>query len=109
MEGHAAQSMFFTERAIVLSAAIAAGDATTTAARAALATNLFMWALRSGVEKEGGNEVEAKRCGDENRRQYEACLDDAIWQRPRAGLTFRTGARSRLVKQPIAVSQEYEC
>ena len=28
MEGHAAQSMFFTERVIVLSAAIAAGDAT---------------------------------------------------------------------------------
>jgi len=32
IEGHAAQSMFFTERVIVLSAAIAAGNAITTAA-----------------------------------------------------------------------------
>jgi hypothetical protein len=61
------------------------------------------------LRKKGANEVEAKRRGDENRRQYEACLDDAIWQRPRAGLAFRTGVRSRLLNKPIAASQEYEC
>src|SRR5216684_33918 len=79
MEGHAAQSMFFTARVIVLSAAVAAGDATTTARKAAWTTNLFILALRSRGEKEGGDEVEAECGGDEDRCQDEACLDDAIW------------------------------
>ena len=94
IEGHAAQSMFFTERVIVLSAAIAAGTAITTAAKAAWAPNLFMLALQSRGEKEGSDEVEAKHRGDKNRRQDESCLDDAIWQGPHAGLTLRAGARS---------------
>src|SRR3984893_18109570 len=109
MEGHAAQSMFFTERVIVLSAAIAAGDATTTATKAAWATSLFMLALRSRGKKEGSDEVEAERGGDEDRCQDEGCLDDAIWQGPRTRFPLGAAAAPRSVNQPIARSQEQEC
>jgi hypothetical protein len=42
MEGHAAQSMLFTAKVIVLSAAITAGEAMMPKAKAAWARSLFM-------------------------------------------------------------------
>src|SRR6266566_4441364 len=93
MEGHAAQSMLLTAKVIVLSAAIAAGEAMTTAAKAARAKSLFMGIPRSRVEKQRCDEVEAKRGHDEDCCEDKACFDDAIRQRARAGLAVGAGAR----------------
>lgn len=73
--------------------------------KSGIATSLFMLALRSRGKKEGSDGVEAKRGGDEDRCQDEGCLDDAIWQGPRARFTLGAAARPRSVSQPIARSQ----
>src|ERR1700722_1096984 len=110
MAGQAAQSILFTAKVIVRSAAIAADEATMPAAIAAPARNLglFMAMLRSRVEKEWCDEVEAERGGNEDRREDEACLDDAIRQRARAGLAVRAGASRGPMHQPIAVTEKRE-
>ncbi len=79
---------------------------------AALARNpligLFMGMLRSRVEKEGCDEVEAERGSNEDRREDEACLDDAARQQARAGLAVGAGASRGPMHQPIAVTEEGE-
>src|SRR6266852_5778637 len=60
--------------------------------------------LRSRLEKERCDEVEAERGDDENGCEDEACLDEAIWQRARAGLAIGAGPRRGSVNQPVAVS-----
>src|SRR5258708_36209125 len=71
MEGQAAQSMLFTAKVTVLSAAKAAEEATMPTAKAARARYLFIENLRSRVEEQGWNEVETKCCDDKNRRENE--------------------------------------
>src|SRR6266849_6684028 len=93
MEGQAAQYILFTANVIVLSAAIAADEATMAKVNAAWARSLFMGTLRSRVEKERRDEVEGERDDDEDRCEDEACFDDAIRQRARAGLAIGAGAR----------------
>src|SRR5581483_9842815 len=87
MEGQAAQSMLFTANVTVLSAANAADEAMMPMAKAALVRNLLIEILRSRVEEQRRDEVEAE-CGHD-----EDCCEDAIWQRARASFAVGAGAR----------------
>src|SRR5260370_36566419 len=73
MEGQAAQSILFTAKVIVLSAAISADDATMPMANTERERSLFMEMLRSRVEKMWCDEVELERRDDENRVEGKAC------------------------------------
>src|SRR5258708_31295337 len=78
MVGQAAQSILFTAKVIVLSAAITADEAAMPMANAAGASSLFMRILRSRVEKERCDEVEAERGDDKDSCEHEARFYDAI-------------------------------
>src|SRR5260370_17334786 len=64
--------------------------------------------LEEGVGKGGCKEVEAEGGDEENGCEDEAWLDEAIWQRARAGLAIGAGPRRGSVNQPVAVSEERE-
>src|SRR6266404_4965024 len=79
MNGQSAQCMFFTAKVIVFSAANVAGETTTPTAKAAQARSFVIGSLRSRVEEQGRNEVEAKCGNDKDRCDNEPSLDKPVW------------------------------
>src|SRR6266404_7259762 len=106
IEGQAAQSILFTARVIVLSAATAADEATIEKAKAACARSFLMGSLRSRVEEHGCNEIEAKGGDDQDCRENEPGPDDPVRQRTRASCAVGASEARGSIDQPITVSEE---
>src|SRR5262249_2824103 len=93
--------MFFTDKVTVRSAASAVDETSAATISAVPARSFFIGVLRSRVEQQGGEEVEANRGQDQDRGENERALGEPVGRRTRADAPIGAALPRGAIDQPV--------